>query len=375
MSQENSIHPSNHHAAVSPTTSRRAIAICGRNALAPSLRRQLARLGIECDTRTDPRRAAAQLRSQVYDLLLIDDAFPPAIRAELVRALHERDCAGAAIWLTESASVAETVAAMRMGFEDILALPLREEEFAVRISEVLRKREQLRRSAERLARWRLVCRRLNQARHEAGRAIEEAVSDRDAAREETRRQVAEAATASEFRTLVRQELDVESLLRTSMEYVLSKAGPTNAAVFLDNGEGKWTLGAYVNYRIPRGSITSALERIADQVCPSVASQSGILRFDDVADFVNSVGAEAEPLADQEIVAFACRHEDEPLAVAVLFRDRNEPFADESAATFDLLREILAAQMASVMRINHRAKPQWPEEAGEGCDEGDWNEAA
>ena len=353
----------------------RALAVCGRPALAASVRRQLSKLGIECESRTDPRRALSSLREQPCDLLVIDDTFPASLRAELVQELHARDAAGAAIWITQSASVAETVAAMRIGFEDIVSLPLREEEFLGRASELLRKHEHLRRSADRINRWRHVCRRLNQARHEAGRAADEAKHDLDLARAETQRQVKEAAMASEFRTLVRQELEVEGLLRTSMEYLLSKCGPTNAAVFLDNGEGRWTLGAYVNYRIPRGSITAALERIAEQVCPNVAEQTGILRFGDVADFVDSVGPEAEPLADQEIVAFACRHDDEPLAVAVLFRDRSEPFKEETASTFDLLREILAEQMASVVRINHRAKPQWPEEAGEGCDEGDWNEAA
>lgn len=353
----------------------RALAVCGRPALAAAIRRQFAKLGIECETRTDARRALASLREQPWDLLVVDDAFPTSLRAELVRELHVRDVAGAAIWLTQSASVAETVAAMRIGFEDIVSLPLREDELLGRATELLRKHEHLRRSADRIARWRHVCRRLNQARHEAGRVADEARHDLDAARAETQRQVREAAMASEFRTLVRQELEVEGLLRTSMEYLLSKCGPTNAAVFLDNGEGRWTLGAYVNYRIPRGSISAALERIARQVCPNVAEQTGILRFGDVADFVESVGPEAEPLADQEIVAFACRHDDEPLAVAVLFRDRSEPYAEDTASVFGLIREILAEQMASVVRINHRAKPQWPEEAGEGCDEGDWNEAA
>ncbi|MGA1044937.1 MAG: response regulator, partial [Phycisphaerales bacterium] len=253
----------------------RALAVCGRPALAASIRRQLSKLGLECETRTDPRRALASLREQPWDLLVVDDAFPSSLRAELVQELRARDAAGAAIWLTQSASVAETVAAMRIGFEDIVSLPLREEELLGRAAELLRKHEHLRRSADRINRWRHVCRRLNQARHEAGRAADEAKHDLDLARAETQRQVKEAAMASEFRTLVRQELEVEGLLRTSMEYLLSKCGPTNAAVFLDNGEGRWTLGAYVNYRIPRGSITAALERIAQQVCPNVAEQAGI----------------------------------------------------------------------------------------------------
>jgi len=353
----------------------RALVLTGRSGLGAALERRLQPIGVAVERRTDPRRAIEAASGEAYDLVVVDDSFPFSIRESLVSAARERSPGASAVWLSESASVAETVAAMRIGFGDIIALPLRPEEFEHRIGTTLRRSDPVRRSTERAAHLRQVCRKLNHARRRADQAAAEARSDLDQVREETRRQVEDAVVSSEFRTLLRQELDVESMLRTAMEYMLTKTGPTNAAVFLDNGEGRWNLAAYVNYRIPRTSISAALDRIAEEVCPNVAGQEGILRFSDVGEFVESIGPDGEPLADQEVVAFGCRRKDECLAVAVLFRDRREAFPDSCAGLFDLLRTILAEQMSSIVRIHHRAKPQWPEETGGGCDEGDWDIAA
>jgi len=358
-----------------PDAPRRALLLTGRPGLGAKVERRLENLGVETDRRIDPRRAVEAAREEAVDLVIVDDSFPGSIRELLLAAVRERSPGASAVWLSASASVAETLAAMRIGFADILSLPLRGEEFEHRIDSVLRRADPMRRTAERAAHWEQVSRRLDRARRDADRAAADARSDLDDAREETRRRVEEAVVSSEFRTLLRQELDVENMLRTAMEYLLTRTGPTNAAVFLDNGEGRWNLAAYVNYRIPRTSIATALDKIAEQVCPSVAEQEGILRFSDVGEFVESIGPEGEPLADQEVVAFGCRRENECLAVAVLFRDRREPFPDSCAGLFDLLRAILAEQMSSIVRIHHRARPQWPEETGGGCDEGDWDVAA
>ncbi len=353
----------------------RALAVCGRPALAAAIRRQFAKLGIECETRTDARRALASLREQPWDLLVVDDTFPTSLRAELVREMHVRYVAGAAIWLTQSASVAETVAAMRIGFEDIVSLPLREDELLGRATELLRKHEHLRRSADRIARWRHVCRRLNQARHEAGRAADEAKHDLDAARAETQRQVKEAAMASEFRTLVRQELEVEGLLRTSMEYLLSKCGPTNAAVFLDNGEGRWTLGAYVNYRIPRGSISTALERASGS--RSARTSPSRRASCDSATWPTSSSRSA-PRPSRSPIRRSSRSR--AATAASRSRWRCSSGTEASRSRRRPRRRSTCSARSSPSRWPRSsgsitAKPQWPEEAGESCDEGDWNEAA
>lgn len=353
----------------------RVLLVTAGGSAASTLRKRLASIGCRCESRTDPRRAEATLLAEPFDLLICDDSFPASVAESLIRTLRSAEPAASAIWIASSPSVAETVQAMRIGFSDILSLPLHGEELRLRIESLMHRQASLRDRDRRLARWKQVCRRLNQARHEADRHADELAGDLEEERRDGQRRIDEAVMASEFRTLLRQELEVESLLRTAMEYLLTKTGPTNAAVFLNNGGSRWGLGAYVNYRIPRTSVATVLDRIAEQVCPTVAAQDGILRFSDVQEFVEAVGPEAEPLADQEIVSFACHHEGECLAVAVLFRDRREPFADGTAGVLDLLRQVIASQMAAVVRIHHRAAPAWPQEAVDDREEGEWDAAA
>ena len=51
----------------------------------------------------------------------------------------------------------------------------------------------------------------------------------------------DVALATEFGSLIRRELDIESLLRTVLEFVLTKSGPTNAAIFLPASSGDFSL--------------------------------------------------------------------------------------------------------------------------------------
>lgn len=353
----------------------RVLLVTAGGSAGASLRKRLAAMGFECEVRNDARRAEASLLSEPFDLLICDDSYPASVAESLIRAMRTAEPSASAIWLASAPSVAETVQAMRIGFSDILSLPLHGDELKLRIDALLARQGPLRDRDRRLARWKQVCRRLNQARHESDRQAEELAGSLEEERRDGQRRIDEAVMTSEFKTLLRQELEVESLLRTAMEYLLTKTGPTNAAVFLNNGGGRWGLGAYVNYRIPRTSVATVLDRIADQVCPSVASQEGILRFGDVQEFVEAVGPEAEPLADQEIVAFGCHHEGECLAVAVLFRDRRESFPESAAGLLDLLRKVIASQMSAVVRIHHRASPAWPQEAADEREEGEWDAAA
>ncbi len=118
-------------------------------------------------------------------------------------------------------------------------------------------------------------------------------------------QLNEVAMSSEFQTLLRQELDIEELLRTSLEYMLTKTGPTNAAIFLSDSQNRFGLGAYVNYECPRDQAQPLLQHFADNVCPRIADKTDIIRFDDAKDFADSIGADASAIGQSDIVAFSC----------------------------------------------------------------------
>lgn len=163
--------------------------------------------------------------------------------------------------------------------------------------------------------------------------------------------------ANEFGTLIRHELDIESLLRTTLEFVLAKCGPTNAAVFLPTTSGDYSLGAYVNYDCPRDTVDVLLDHLANVVAPRFECRQGIAHLTDRESLHEAIGDDAGWLAESEVIAFACRHEDEPLAICLLFRDQATPYAACLMGQLATVGEMFAAQLARVIRIHHRHLPK------------------
>ncbi len=262
------------------------------------------------------------------------------------------------------ANVEELTRAMRFGATDFLVGSLGSDEVEDRI---LRAADRSRESADRdrrLRRLDAVVRRIDEpsASNEADPVASDGTLDRVAMR-------------SEFRTLLRQELDVEDLLRTALEYMLVKTGPTNAAVFLAGGDGRFGLGAYVNYEHPRRTVEPMLQRLCDEASPRIANEAEILRFDDAVEFVQDceLGAEIDP--NMEMVAVPCTHEGECLAVVYLFRSIAEPFAESTATLLDDLRSLLAEQLDRLIRIHNRVEQAWPDDAEDASDDEGWNDLA
>ena len=180
------------------------------------------------------------------------------------------------------------------------------------------------------------------------------------------------SSVSAYRALVSQDLDIEGVLQTSLEFLLSKTGPTNAAVLLAESEVDYALGAYVNFECPRELADPVLDRLASGVCHHVADQGELVKFHDVKEFIEAVGPEAEILQNSDVIAMPCIHEGECLAVVFLFRDVATPFSEEMAPLLDSLRGVFGEQLAKVVRIHHRLDAQWPDSVTEDAEDfTDW----
>lgn len=306
--------------------------------------------------------ALAAIARESFDLVIVHDDLPDGQGLQLAEFLQRGCPATKTIVLASTDSFATAVDAMRLGVIDLIRLPVDGAEFAARIDAALLRSRADRQREERLSRLKQICAKLNTARHEIGARVDDLCEDLVAAYEDMAEQLNEVAMASEFRTLVRLELDVEDLLRTALEYLLTKTGPTNAAVFLPDDNDQFSLGAYVNYDCPRETISVLLDHLGRAICPQMAEETDIVAFGDAAEFAEFVGAEASFLGECEVIAFSCLHEEKCMAVIVLFRDRTEPFSEELASVIEVLRPIFAEQVAGVIRIHHRASPQWPSEA-------------
>src|SRR6185436_11876429 len=110
-------------------------------------------------------------------------------------------------------------------------------------------------------------------------------------------QVLELSIASEFNGLIRQELDVESLLRTALEFILAKTGPTNAAVFLPATSGDFSLGAYVNYDCPKDTADVLLDHLAVVIAPRMEHQAELKSLATPEELAAFLGDDAHWLAE------------------------------------------------------------------------------
>jgi DNA-binding response OmpR family regulator len=161
----------------------------------------------------------------------------------------------------------------------------------------------------------------------------------------------------QFASMIRGELDVESLLRQALEFVLAQAGPTNAAVFLPAHSGDYTLGAYVNFSCPKETVEVLLDHLANVAAPALESAQGVLELASDEDFNTHAGLSPDWLSGSRTLAFACHHQGECLAVFMLFRDQPAGFSPQVVEVCGRLSSAFGEQLARVVRIHHRHLPR------------------
>ena len=243
-------------------------------------------------------------------------------------------------------SIEDAAEAMRVGMADLLVLDCPKREIARRI-EAMVEAAQKKRAKDAPKPLSLV----------PAKPVENDTTDMDL-----------VTVRAEFGVLARLELDVESLLRTTLEYVLHKIGPTNAAVFLPTAGQDFTLGAYVNYDCPKDCVDMLLDHVAAHVAPAIEADPNMRLHRGEEALDELMGEHAAWLTGCEAVTFAAEHDDEMLAAVALFRDDRDPFDTQTMRRLGVISDILAQQLARIIRVHHRHLPmdQWdgPEEQSE-----------
>ncbi len=311
-----------------------------------------------CEAVPSADDARRTLTREIFDAALIDADVPAGLG--LVRDLAGADAGVAVILIAENPSVDFAMEAMRSGAADILSPALGAEECQGRVRRAIERAGRVRDRDLRIDRLQKICRKLNDARHQVTRQIGTLCNDLVEAYQELTDQVSSVTIASEFNGIIRQELDVESLLRTALEFVLAKVGPTNAAVFLPATSSDYSLGAYVNYDCPKDTADVLLDHLANVVPARMEGREGIVASTTARDLENLLGADAHWLAECEALTFNCRHDGETLAVVILFRDRTTPFGSTAPTILRVVADLFGRQLARVIRVHHRHLPreQW-----------------
>jgi len=300
--------------------------------------------------------ARETLRQQTVDLVVLADDLPNGGGLELAKELSDGRTRIQTIIVTDKTESSCAISALRAGAADLLVRPLSLPEVGERVICAMSRHRLLQRDRTRLTRLRRVCKKLNRAREEISQQVDILCQDLVSAYQELATQMQQVAQTSDYASLMRQELDLEQLLRKTLEYLLEKVGPTNAAIFLPANIDEFSLGGYVNYDWTAQSPDMLLQHLADVVTPKIAELDTALHLTDAAALHELIGEDSIYLDGCHFVATPCRADGEILGVMMLFRDESEPFDPQALEICDSIGPMLAQYLARIIRIHHRHLP-------------------
>ena len=317
-------------------------------------------------------QAIEQISTSNCDLVIIERALPKTDGIDLLDQLSSSHPALIGVIIGQVENTEDAIRAMRSGACDLISIQNKNAQTTRRLLESVKRAQRVRQRDARVDRLKKLCHKLNTARQEVSGQVGGLCTDLVEAYKDLSIQFGDVKLATELNSLLRQELDIESLLRTMLEFTLSKIGSTNAAVFLPASSGDYSLGAYVNYDIPKDAAEIMLDQLADTLAPrfeginEVVSLSGRIEMDE------ALGHDSHWLEDETAMIVACQHDEECLAVIALFRDQESVFCEEDVRMLTIISKLFGEQLNRVIRVHHRHLPkdQWGAMDTGACDEPD-----
>ena len=350
--------PLRHHSADdAPGRAGRALLVIPSRVTRDRIRAQLTAAGFDCVSAARGNTAERRADRGGFDLAVAELVSGDA---QLVRLLADASPALSIIAVADQVTAEGAVEAIRAGACDVVQRRTPGDELIDRARKAVERTRAAQDRDQRLGQLQRLCRELNHAREEVTSHVGSLCDDLVTAYQDMSGQLERVRLRAEFNSLIRQQLDIEELLRTGLEYLLSRMGPMNAGVYLPGAGGDHTLGAYVNYDCAKDSAEVMLDQFADTVAPRLEHLTTPLRLDSDAGIEAALGADGSWFAGRSVTALACRHDGECLAIVLLFRDRATPFDDEAVGVLDATADLLAAQLARVIHVHHRHVPrdQW-----------------
>jgi DNA-binding NarL/FixJ family response regulator len=304
--------------------------------------------------------AIERITTSECDLIIIERALENSDGIELLDQLSRNHPAIVGVILGQISNTDDAVRAMRAGACDIISIQSRCAETARRLSDCVERARRVRQRDARVDRLKKLCHKLDDARREVSGQVGDLCTDLLEAYKDLTEQFGDVKLATEFNAIVRQELDIESLLRTMLEFTLSKVGSTNAAVFLPTSSGDYSLGAYVNYDIPKDAAEVMLDQLADCIAPRFEQTDRVIALNGPDELDEALGSDAHWLEDHNAMIIACSQDDECLGVLTLFRNQSRPFDAEDERTLGIIAKLFGEQLGRVIHVHHRHLPkdQW-----------------
>ena len=295
------------------------------------------------------------------DLALIPQASDGS-GLEFARELKIKDPATAIVMLATTQDFAFAQQAMQLGAADLIIQPGAEEtgdtwhaSAVERVEKVLNRQWADRVRMTRIRKLKRLCRKLNDARMEVTDQVDVLCNDLVTAYQELAIQVQNITQNAGYREAVGDDLDLEAVLRKTLEYIIQQAGPCNAAIFLPSSADEFSLGGYVNYDCTKESADMLLEHLADVLAPAVADAGQeLMHVTDNRSLDDLLGDDWNYLADCDLLALPVNHDGEALAVITLFRDNEQPFTEPAIDAMSSIADQMGALLGRIIRVHHRS---------------------
>ena len=324
------------------------------------------------------REARAHFADGPIALAVIDSMLPDGSGLMLAEEIREISRHTQSILLTGQNSVSAAIDAIRAGASDLIQKPLNLGEATDRIRQAIGRHKEASEHLRQVIRLRKVCKRLAHAYHKISRKADMLAIDLASTKQQlqsapgsdplsgagggTGNNVQTTTPVADFAAMIQSELELQSMLRKTLEFILKQAGPTNAAIFLPGNVEGYSLGGYINYDCSRDSADMLLQHLADVLAPAFASRTSPVQITDNEAMEQWLGDDSAYLADSHMIVFTARHRDETLAVITLFRDGEEPFKESLVESCTQIAPVLGTQLARIIRVHHRGMPELFEEA-------------
>ncbi len=244
-------------------------------------------------------------------------------------------------------------AAMRSGADDMVVTPLETQKLSDLLTKAAQRRQRHFVHADRVERLHKLCKKLNQARVDVSKQVDVLCSDLVTAYQELVCQLNNASETDQYAKLIGDELDLEIVLRKTLEHLLDKVGPSNAAIFLPATMDEFSLGGYVNYDCSAEAADLLLTSLADTLAPRLSEKDSPVHLTQQRDIERWTGDDSEDLVGRHLLGLPCHADGECLAVVVLFRDADQPMDDTAIHNAWAVAPKLAEVLNRIIRVHHR----------------------
>lgn len=275
----------------------------------------------------------------------------------LVEQLNKRYPQAIVLAVARRRQVDTCLHAFRAGAADMIFEPISADALRGTVDRIVSQRSSRHRLVWRNQRLRVVCRQLNKARHEIGQQVDLLCNDLVKAYQNLAEQFSQTQTVAqnsdELTSALGDDLEIERLLRKTLELVLRKLGPMNAAIFLPDSEGNFSLGAYLNFDTNPDSVFVTM--VAQTIVNKAALQASTVALPNDASLRECFGSDSTLLTGRTWLATPAIKDKDCVAVMVAFQPQHKTMPPATQKLFESVACLLAEKITRSIDIYNRMK--------------------